>query len=158
TLARALNAKLPETIRVVSACEVPNTFNPRYDARAKTYRYRMWNGPALSPFERRYAWHVPVALDAEAMDAAARRLEGRHDFAAFQAAGSDVETTERTIYSSRVTRLATTDDIQNIATTEDTEDTGEGSSPRTTSDPRVLRAPRGGELVAYDVTGDGFLR
>jgi tRNA pseudouridine38-40 synthase len=102
TLARALNAKLPEAIRVLSACEVAETFNPRYDARAKTYRYRIWNGRALSPFERRYAWQVPVALDAGAMDAAARRLEGRHDFAAFQAQGSDVVTTERTMTSSRV--------------------------------------------------------
>jgi tRNA pseudouridine38-40 synthase len=125
TLARALNAKLPETIRVLSACEVPETFNPRYDARAKTYRYRIWNGPALSPFERRYAWHVPVALDAGTMDAAARRLEGRHNFAAFQAAGSDVETTERTITSSRVVKLST----GRLATTEDTEDAGGGTSP-----------------------------
>ena len=104
TLVRALNAKLPETIRVVSASQVAAAFNPRYDARAKTYRYRIWNGAVLSPFERRYAWHMPVALDAAAMDAAARRLEGRHDFAAFQAAGSDVVTTERVIRSSRVSR------------------------------------------------------
>jgi tRNA pseudouridine38-40 synthase len=156
TLVRALNAKLPETIRVVSACDVPATFNPRYDARAKSYRYRIWNGAVLSPFERRYAWHMPVALDAAAMDAAARRIEGRHDFAAFQAAGSDVETTERTIVSSRVVRLSTT---------EDTEDTGEESFSRTGFDHRVPRvlgggdfATRGGALLTYDVTGAGFLR
>src|SRR5262245_11302723 len=106
TLVRALNAKLPETVRVLSACQVRSAFSPRHDARAKTYRYRIWNDPVLSPFERRYAWHLPVALDAAAMDAAARRLEGRHDFAAFQAAGSDVETTERTILSSLVLRQA----------------------------------------------------
>ena len=137
TVARALNAKLPETIRVVSACEVPNTFNPRYDARAKTYRYRLWNGPARSPFERRYAWHLPVALDAEAMDAAARRLEGRRDFAAFQATGSDVETTERTIMSSRVLRQA--QDERN-------------------TDALVVSLSNHQPLIVYDVTGDGFLR
>jgi tRNA pseudouridine38-40 synthase len=171
TLVRALNAKLPEAVRVVSASQVAPTFNPRYDARAKTYRYRIWNGPVLSPFERRYAWHLPVALDAEAMDAAARRLEGRHDFAVFQAAGSDVETTERTIFSSRVTRLSTTAPPK-IATTEDTEDTGEKLFVRTSFDLSVPRVPRGGELplcggelparggdvLCYDVTGDGFLR
>jgi tRNA pseudouridine38-40 synthase len=151
TLARALNAKLPDTIRVLSACEVAETFNPRYDARAKTYRYLIWNGPALSPFERRYAWHVPVALDAGAMDAAARRLEGRHDFAAFQAAGSDVETTVRTMASSRVLSAK-------LSTTEDTEDTGEKSSSRRSFDLGVPRALRGGELISYEVTGDGFLR
>ena len=49
-------------------------------------------------------WHVPhPVLDVAAMDAAARRLVGRHDFAAFQATGSDALTTERTIFSSHVT-------------------------------------------------------
>jgi len=101
-LVRAVNARLPEAVRVLTACEAAAAFNPRFDARAKTYRYRIWNGAVLSPFERRYAWHVPGALDADAMAAAARRLEGRHDFAAFQAAGSEVATTERTIFSSRL--------------------------------------------------------
>jgi tRNA pseudouridine38-40 synthase len=58
----------------------------------------------MSPFERHYAWHVFGALDVEAMDAAARTLEGRHDFAAFQTAAGTTRTTERTIASSRVRR------------------------------------------------------
>src|SRR5262245_1140894 len=102
TLVRALNANLPESVRVMSAAEAPDGFNARFDARTKTYRYRIWTGAALSPFERRYAWHYAGPLDAGAMDAAARRLEGRRDFAAFQTAGSDVATTERTIVASRV--------------------------------------------------------
>ena len=149
TIVRALNATLPESVRVLSACEVAPTFNPRFDARSKTYRYRIWNSAVLDPFERRYVWHVPGALDVEAMHAAARRLEGRHDFAAFQAAGSDVVTTERTILSSRVS---------NLSTTGDTEDTEEKSFARTGFDLRVPRVLRGGELICYDVTADGFLR
>src|SRR5712692_8648345 len=46
----------------------------RFHACAKTYRYRIWNADVISPFERRYAWHVVAALDVGAMDAAARRL------------------------------------------------------------------------------------
>ena len=149
TLLRALNANLPETVRVLSAAEAPPGFNPRFDARSKTYRYRIWNGPALSPFERRYAWHYAGPLDVDAMDAAARRLEGRHDFAAFQTAGSDVATTERTIISSRIVKLSTT---------EDTKDTEEKSSSEAGSKLRVLGVLRGGALINYDVTGDGFLR
>ena len=99
---RALNAKLPETVRVLSAEEAPASFHARFDARSKTYRYRIWNGDVLTPFERRYAWHVPAALDVDAMDAAARLLEGTHDFAAFQAGGSDVATTVRTIGQSTI--------------------------------------------------------
>jgi tRNA pseudouridine38-40 synthase len=101
---RAINAHLPPAVRVLSAEEAPAGFHPRFDAHRKTYRYRLWNGDVLSPFERAYAWHLPGPLDVEAMRAAARLLEGRHDFAAFQATGSSVVSTERVIDSSLVLR------------------------------------------------------
>jgi tRNA pseudouridine38-40 synthase len=101
---RALNARLPADVRVLSAAEVPPAFHARFDARAKTYRYRIWNADVMSPFERRYAWHVAGALDVESMDAAARLLEGHHDFAAFRAAGGATHTTDRTMTASRVDR------------------------------------------------------
>jgi tRNA pseudouridine38-40 synthase len=100
TVVRALNAKLPEAIRVMSGAEVSDSFHARFDARAKTYRYRIWNAGVMPPFERRYAWHVPGALDLEAMQHGARLLEGEHDFAAFQSAGSDVATTVRRVSAS----------------------------------------------------------
>jgi tRNA pseudouridine38-40 synthase len=101
---RALNARLPPGVRVLSAVEARPEFHARFDARAKTYRYRIWNAAVLDPFERRYAWHLSGPLDVEAMGAAARLLEGRHDFAGFQASGSATHTTERTIRTSVVTR------------------------------------------------------
>ena len=55
----------------------------------KTYRYNLALGPVASPFTRRYTWHVPEPVDLDAMRDAAARLLGRHDFAAFQAAGTD---------------------------------------------------------------------
>src|SRR5207247_1329093 len=67
---RALNARLPADIRVLSAKEAPPRFHARFHACAKTYRYRIWNADVISPFERRYAWHVVAALDVGAMDAA----------------------------------------------------------------------------------------
>jgi tRNA pseudouridine38-40 synthase len=104
-LARAVNARLPKTVRVVSAIEAPPSFHARFTAYAKTYRYRIWNGPVMSPFEHRYAWHVVGPLDVSAMSAAAGRVEGRHDFASFQATGSATTTTERTIVASRIEEL-----------------------------------------------------
>ena len=101
-LVRALNASLPHAVRVLSAEAAPPAFHPRFGARTKTYRYRIWNGEVMNPFERRYAWHVPGALDVEAMRAAARLIEGRHDFAAFQSTGGDVTTTEREIFQSTI--------------------------------------------------------
>jgi tRNA pseudouridine38-40 synthase len=105
SLARAVNARLPRTVRVTDASEAPATFHARFNARSKTYRYRIWNAEVLSPFERAYVWHVAAPpLDVEMMAAAARVFEGRHDFAAFQAAGTETRTTERTVFSSRVSR------------------------------------------------------
>ena len=127
---RALNARLPDTVRVVSADEAPADFNPRFAARSKTYRYRIWNGDVVSPFERRYTWHVPGTLEVDAMQTAARLLEGRHDFAAFQASGSDTARTERTVYESAIGRSAIGDH------------SAIGDSL----------------LFTYTVAGDGFLR
>lgn len=104
TVVRALNHHLPPTVRALEALEVSPTFHARFDATAKHYRYRIWNAPVLSPFERDYAWHIPgPLLDIEAMAAAAARLEGRHDFAAFQTAGAETHTSERVLFSSRIT-------------------------------------------------------
>jgi tRNA pseudouridine38-40 synthase len=99
---RALNAKLPEAVRVTAAAEVPASFHARFDARSKSYRYRIWNGDVMPPVERRYAWHVPGALDLAAMQRAATLIEGEHDFAAFQSAGSDVATTIRRVSASAI--------------------------------------------------------
>jgi len=101
---RALNVRLPLSVRVLEAEEVAADFHPQFAATSKTYRYRIWNSDIVSPFERQYVWHVFGALDVAAMNEAARMLEGTHDFAAFQGTGSDVKTTERTVFSSLVLR------------------------------------------------------
>ncbi|MGH9312456.1 MAG: tRNA pseudouridine(38-40) synthase TruA [Vicinamibacterales bacterium] len=102
TLARALNATLPGDVRVALVEEAAPDFNARFSATGKVYDYRIWNGPFLPPFERRYAWHVPQPLDVDRMREAARPLAGTHDFSAFRAAGSDVATSERTIRDLRI--------------------------------------------------------
>jgi len=100
---RLLNAKLPAEIRVRSAVDVPASFNARFNAKSKTYRYRLWNADVLSPFARAYTWHVPGALDIAAMADAARLLEGRHDFAAFQTVGGASGPTDRVVSASTLT-------------------------------------------------------
>lgn len=97
TLARALNAVLPPDVRIANAELVPDDFHARFSSTGKIYHYRIANGPFVSPFMRRYAWHVMPVLDVLAMRAAAAVLCGEHDFAAFQGAGSDVHTTVRRI-------------------------------------------------------------
>ena len=94
---RAMNAKLPEDVRVLDVKEMPRGFHARYHAKGKSYRYRIDTAAVQMPFQRRYAWHLPFPYDLQAMRDAAARFVGRHDFAALQASGSDVLGTVRTL-------------------------------------------------------------
>jgi len=60
-LVRAINARLPDAVRVLAAEEMPPRFHARFDATRKLYRYRIWHADVLSPFERAYVWHAPGA-------------------------------------------------------------------------------------------------
>lgn len=129
TVARALNGQLPPDVRVLAVEDVAPSFHARYSARRKTYRYQIAQTPVASPFARAFAWHVPEPLDIDAMEEAAAALVGRHDFAAFQSAGSAPATTVRTI-----SRSGWRQD-------------GAAAAP-------ADAAP----LLLYEVCGDGFLR
>jgi tRNA pseudouridine38-40 synthase len=82
---RAVNRLLPYTIRITNVTEVAADFHPRFDARRKTYEYRIFREEVCSPFERRFVYHHPYPLDEAAMVAAAPLFEGEHDFTAFAA-------------------------------------------------------------------------
>lgn len=84
-LALAINALLPEDIRVTRANKAAPDFHARFDAVSKEYRYRIWNHPSMNPLLRTQAWHVPRTLDLEAMREAAAIFQGKHDFSAFTA-------------------------------------------------------------------------
>ncbi|NMB35466.1 MAG: tRNA pseudouridine(38-40) synthase TruA [Firmicutes bacterium] len=101
-LIRALNRLLPKDLAILRAGIVPADFHARRDARAKIYTYTIDNGPAVDPFCRHYAWHIPFPLDIEAMRTGARLFVGTHDFKAFQSAGGTVKTTVRTLFSLKV--------------------------------------------------------
>ena len=97
-LALALNAHLPEDVRVMSAARAQEKFHARFDARGKQYRYHIWNHPAMNPLLRRTAWHVPRPLDLKAMRTAAKLFVGKHDFQSFAASRDyDPESTVRTL-------------------------------------------------------------
>ena len=98
TLARALNAVLPLDVRVAGAEVAAADFHARFSATGKIYDYRVVNAPFMSPFLRRYVWHVMPRLETEAMREAGSTLVGEHDFAAFQGTGTDVHTSVRTVH------------------------------------------------------------
>jgi tRNA pseudouridine38-40 synthase len=94
----ALNAHLPEDIRVLGARRCPANFHARFDAKGKQYRYFLWNYPAMNPLLRQQAWQIPKPLDLTAMRSAARHFIGTHDFKSFAASRNyEVESTVRTL-------------------------------------------------------------
>ena len=99
TMARALNANLPEAIRVSVVETVADEFHARFSAKAKSYEYRISNGAVMPPFIRLYAWHIPEPLDLEAMREASGAIAGEHDFAGFRSARSANRTTVRRVWT-----------------------------------------------------------
>lgn len=99
----ALNANLPTGIAVIEASEVAGDFHSRICAQGKSYSYLIVTRDAPLTLGRRSALHYPRRLDIASMQAAGRYLVGEHDFAAFQATGSSIKSTVRTIWSLDVT-------------------------------------------------------
>ena len=74
---------LPEDIGIYSCKECSPRFHARLNAKEKTYCYRIFNSEAPNVFSRRYTAQMPEKLDIQAMEQAAKLLEGEHDFSAF---------------------------------------------------------------------------
>ena len=98
----ALNARLPEDIRIQDSCDVTMEFHPRHQDTVKTYEYRILNRKLPLPEHRLYAHFTYEDLNVEKMNEACKFFLGEHDFASFCAAGSQVESTVREIYDLHV--------------------------------------------------------
>ncbi len=96
-LRRALNSRLPPSIRVLKVQGVPLDFNAQRSAIKKQYSYYFQQGAAPHAPVEPLSWFIHRSLDREAMAVALRDLLGEHDFLPFQARGAQVRTTVRTI-------------------------------------------------------------
>ena len=102
-LHKALNALLPQDIRIMHVAPVAADFHARRSVLEKEYRYFIWNGPIMPPFYRHYKAHIRAPLAVDGMRAAAAHFVGRHDFAAFTANPNRlVESTVREVTSLQV--------------------------------------------------------
>ena len=99
-LGSALEALLPRDVAIRDLRRTTSTFQPRYAARYREYRYTVWNGPR-SPIRERTALGVRVPLDTAAMERAGSAFIGRHDFSAF---GATDRSPVRTVMAVRVRR------------------------------------------------------
>ena len=152
----ALNQRLPEDIVIQASLQVADDFHPRHCDCRKTYEYDILNRTFPLPAYRNTAYFLYGDLDLDAMRKACQAFLGEHDFASFCAAGAQVQTTVRTIYSLEVLE-------QPLAVT------GRGSKPAsevTGADPicqptetaAVEQSQRSPErLMTIRVRGNGFL-
>jgi tRNA pseudouridine38-40 synthase len=115
-LAEGLNSKLrPWPVAVVEARPAPDDWHARFSCVGRRYVYRIVNRRAPLALDAGRAWRVPVPLDAEAMDEAAQRLVGRHDFTTFRSAHCQAESAVKTLDRLTVRRLGETIEIEAAA-------------------------------------------
>ena len=84
--AKAITDRLPESMAIVKAEDIPMGFDVIGDVKSKLYRYTIYCGPVRPVLHMRQCWHIPAALDVEAMRRAAALLVGKKDFKSFAAA------------------------------------------------------------------------
>lgn len=96
---RALNAHLPESIRVYNSEIVADDFDACRKAKKKTYRYSVYVSEVENPLKERYAVKIDKGVNVEVMRDCASVFLGEHDFKCMCASGSSIKTTVRTIYN-----------------------------------------------------------
>ena len=88
-----LNTFLPSTIRILESVEVQDNWHACYSAMYRHYRYVINNSKFPNLFINNWSWHrYQKALDEVLMLKASKRMEGEHDFFAFQKSGSSRKT------------------------------------------------------------------
>jgi tRNA pseudouridine38-40 synthase len=99
----ALNSNLPKDIRVVDSREVDMEFHSRYNAIGKTYQYNIYNSRIIDPFRKDTSYFLPYKLDIDKILRSKDYFIGEHDFQAFMATGSSVQSTVRKIFKINMT-------------------------------------------------------
>ncbi len=97
-----INRFLPPDIRAVEGWAAEEDFDSNRSAKRKTYCYSLYVSEREMPLKERFSVRIDSAPTIEKLQAAARLLEGEHDYKAFCASGSAVKTTVRTVYEVRV--------------------------------------------------------
>ncbi|MGE5327252.1 MAG: tRNA pseudouridine(38-40) synthase TruA [Deltaproteobacteria bacterium] len=135
-LIKALNDRIPVSVRIKDAAEVLEAFHARYSVVSKTYRYRILLAPLASPFIARFVYQYPYPLDCDAMSQGAAHFKGECDFTSFAASAGGPKTTDREDEAARDFPAHNT---------------------RTIFVSRFLWRPKT-RLLTYEVKGSGFLR
>lgn len=128
TLHRALNASLPEDVRILAVADERPGFHPIRSVLRKRYRYLMQDSSVHNVFMRSHAWHWPANLDENAMHRASQVWLGTHDFCSFESSGSARSNSIRTVNFIQVCR-------RNLS----------------------VEGIQGATVVSFEIEADGFL-
>jgi tRNA pseudouridine38-40 synthase len=96
----ALNGLTPSDLCIASLESAPDGFDPRREARMRTYRYTVVTGRPPAPLLADRSWHVYPSLDFRLLARLAEPVVGTHDFRAFRAADCESESTLRDVEAS----------------------------------------------------------
>ncbi|MCL2791549.1 MAG: tRNA pseudouridine(38-40) synthase TruA [Spirochaetaceae bacterium] len=96
----ALNSILPEDIRILESKEVDLSFNSRYDAIERIYKYQLTDIYSVMPWEKDFSMYIDKKLDITVLNDIASAVIGTHDFSAFSAPMEEHVSTVKTIFSS----------------------------------------------------------
>jgi tRNA pseudouridine38-40 synthase len=101
-LRSAANRKLPWDVRVLRVEEAPPGFHARSSATGKRYVYRFSREAVIAPRDSLFLAPISPRADASRIARAAESVVGTHDFFPFSTAGTETETTVRTVSACRV--------------------------------------------------------
>lgn len=95
---KAINAHLrPFPVSILKSEKTDEKFHARFDAINKLYQYRIINRSSFLTIDEGFAWHVKYPLDVKAMQDAAQRLLGHHDFTSFRDSACQAKSPMRTL-------------------------------------------------------------
>ncbi len=98
----AVNCELPDDVAMLACEEADESFNAQFSAKKKTYRYQLYVAKHRLPLLDDTHEHIVARLDEDKMKEGAKYIVGTHDFKCFEASGSEVLTTVRTVYDVKV--------------------------------------------------------
>ena len=153
SLCRALNHRLPASIRVLAAELAEPDFHARHSSRSKLYEYRIWRGEPCPPWTAPYVFACPWPLRIDAMQQAAAEVLGEHDFRSF--AAREPDSTTRTCSTPALAPQRR----QYVAASPEQSEESEGAAGSNCVR-RLLSSSweqRGLDLLCYQVRGTGFL-
>lgn len=102
----SINALLPSSLAIVDCKKVADNFHARYNAKSKTYIFKLALSNIHCPLIRRYYDICHYELDVQKMREACKYVVGMHDFRSFMLADSSKENTVRTVYDLHIDEYA----------------------------------------------------